>query len=197
MHQDHYLTKAKDIHDRIITIDTHCDINLDNFSTNKNYTQTLDTQVDLPKMKKGGLNVAWFVVFTKQGPLNSSGYRNAYDNAMAKFNAIHALVNDYAPDDIELALNSEDVRAIHKRGKKVAMIGVENGYPIGMDISNIKTFYDLGARYMSFSHNGHSQLSDSNTGEDDDVWLNNGLNLEIITYNMLHVGCNTYKLLPK
>ena len=55
------------------------------------------------------------------------------------------------------------------------MIGVENAYPIGEDLSNIHKFYDLGARYMSLSHNGHSQLSDSNTGEEDNVWLHNGL----------------------
>src|SRR5690606_5325349 len=51
----------------------------------------------------------------------------------------------------------------------------ENGYPIGEDIKNIEKFYDLGARYLSLSHNGHSQLSDSNTGETDNVWLHNGL----------------------
>ena len=55
------------------------------------------------------------------------------------------------------------------------MIGVENGYPIGTDIKNVEKFYDMGARYMSLAHNGHSQLSDSNTGEADDEWLNNGL----------------------
>ena len=40
-------------------------------------------------------------------------------------------------------------------GKKVAMIGVENAYPLGLDISRVKEFYDRGARYMSLSHNGH------------------------------------------
>src|SRR5690606_5237584 len=53
--------------------------------------------------------------------------------------------------------------------------GVENGYPVGTDIKNVQKFYDLGARYMSLSHNGHSQLSDSNTGEEDGKWLHNGL----------------------
>ena len=50
-------------------------------------------------------------------------------------------------------------------------MGVENGYGIGTDLSSVKKFYDRGARYMSLAHNGHSQLSDSNTGERDDVWL--------------------------
>ena len=61
------------------------------------------------------------------------------------------------------------------KGKKVAMIGIENGYPIGLDISNVEKFHKLGGRYMSLSHNGHSQLCDSNTGERDSIWLHNGL----------------------
>lgn len=55
------------------------------------------------------------------------------------------------------------------------MIGVENAYPVGMDLSRIKEFADRGARYMSLSHNGHSQFADSNTGERDNKWLHNGL----------------------
>ena len=167
--------KATEIHQKVITLDTHNDINLNNFTDSINYTQRLESQVNLPKMKEGGLDVAWFIVYTGQGSLNEAGYANAYQNALNKFNAIHRLVNNYAPDQIELALTSNDVRKINATGKKVAMIGVENGYSIGTDISNVKKFHDLGARYMSLAHNGHSQLSDSNTGEKDSIWLHNGL----------------------
>ena len=72
-------------------------------------------------------------------------------------------------------MTSKDVRRISKAGKLAAMIGVENGYPIGTDLSRIKYFAERGARYMSLAHNGHSQLADSNTGERDNVWLHNGL----------------------
>ncbi len=97
------------------------------------------------------------------------------DNALAKFEAIHRLTEELAPDRIQLALNSEEARRIHASGKKVAMIGVENAYPIGTDLSNIQKFYDKGARYMSLSHNGHSQFCDSNTGEAENEWLYGGL----------------------
>src|SRR5690606_8188580 len=66
-------------------------------------------------------------------------------------------------------------RKIYESGRKVIFIGVENGYPIGTDVSRVEQFYNLGARYLSLAHNGHSQLSDSNTGERDNVWLNNGI----------------------
>ena len=171
---DQLMDKAKRIHEKVITIDTHNDINVDNFTKNRNYTQNLDTQVNLPKMETGGLDVSWLIVYTGQDELTPAGYKKAHETAMSKFEAIHRLTNEIAPSQIGLATTSKEVRNLVGQGKKVAMIGVENGYPIGTDISNVKKFYDLGARYMSLSHNGHSQLSDSNTGEEDG-WLHNGL----------------------
>ena len=87
---------------------------------------------------------------------------------MAKFDAVHLLTEKIAPDKIELALTAADVRRISKAGKKVALIGVENGYSLGdasTAVKRVKEFHDRGARYMSLAHNGHSQLADSNTGE--------------------------------
>jgi membrane dipeptidase len=169
------IEKAKKIHAQVITLDTHNDINTANFTEAVNYKQNLATQVNLPKMKEGGLDVSWMIVYTGQGELNEEGFKRAYANAIDKFEAIHRLTEKLAPDQIELALTSNDVRRISKAGKKVAMIGVENAYPIGTDLSRIKDFAERGARYMSLAHNGHSQLADSNTGEKDNVWLNNGL----------------------
>lgn len=169
------MDEIKAIHERVITLDTHADINVRNFTTEQNYTMDLNTQVTLPKMEEGGLDVAWFIVYTGQGDLDEEGYDAAYENAISKFDAIHRLTNEIAPDRIELATTSDDVRRIIASGKKVAMIGIENGYPIGTDISRVKEFYDRGARYISLSHNGHSQLSDSNTGTRDSVWIHNGV----------------------
>ena len=167
--------KAKAIHEKVITLDTHDDINTANFTAEKNYTMDLSTQVNIPKMKAGGLDVVWLVVYTGQGDLTDEGYAAAYENAIDKFDAIHRLTEEIAPDEIGLATTSDEVRTLIAEGKKVAMIGVENAYPLGTDISRVKEFYDRGARYMSLAHNGHSQLSDSNTGERDSVWLHNGL----------------------
>jgi len=167
--------KVRGIHEKVVTIDTHADINVKNFTASINYTQNLDTQVNLPKMEEGGLDAAWFIVYTGQDTLSTSGYTKAYDNAISKFNAIHSLCKEIAPDRIELALNSDDIKRISRSGKKIAMIGVENAYPIGEDLNRIEEFHKLGARYMSLSHNGHSQFCDSNTGEKDGNWLHNGL----------------------
>ena len=163
------------MHAEVITIDTHCDINVSNFTEETNYTQRLYTQVDIPKMKEGGFDVAWFIVYTGQGELNEEGYAKAKENAYSKFEAIVNLTSQFAPEDIELARSSQEVFDIVDRGKLVAMIGVENAYPIGTDLSEVERYHELGARYISLAHNGHSQFSDSNTGESDDVWLHYGL----------------------
>jgi membrane dipeptidase len=172
---DALVKKAKAIHERVITLDTHDDIEPSNFTAEKNYTQALTNQVNLPKMFAGGLDAVFFVVYVGQGELTPAGYDQAYKSAIEKFEAIHRLTEQIAPDKIGLALTSADVRRIAASGRKVALIGVENGYPIGEDLSRVKEFYDRGARYLSLAHNGHSQLADSNTGERDGKWLHNGL----------------------
>ncbi|HEX8030895.1 MAG TPA: membrane dipeptidase [Vicinamibacterales bacterium] len=169
------IQKARAIHDRVITLDTHDDIEPDNFTRQKNYTQRLSTQVNIPKMEEGGLDASFFIVYVGQGPLTPEGYDSAYKQAVAKFEAIHHLTKEIAPDKIGLALTAADVPRIAKSGRKVALIGVENAYSLGLDISRVKEFYDRGGRYMSLAHNGHSQFADSNTGERDGKWLHNGL----------------------
>ena len=169
------VAKARAIHERVITLDTHVDIDPRNFTaTPPNYTQAIDTQVNLPKMEKGGLDAAFFIVYVGQGPLTPAGYDKAYKDAVAKFEAIHRLTETIAPQRIGLARTAAEVRAIAASGRKVALIGVENAYPIGTDLSRIREFFERGGRYMSLAHNGHSQLADSNTGERDG-WKYNGL----------------------
>ena len=173
--EEEILAKAQGIHDRVITLDTHADINTRNFTASRNYTQDLDTQVNLPKMGEGGLDVAWFIVYTGQASLDDEGYATAYANAIDKFDAIHRLAEEIAPNQIELAYTSDDVRRVVNSGKKVAMIGIENAYPLGEDLSRIEEFYDRGGRYMSLAHNGHNQLSDSHTGEENNDYVHGGL----------------------
>ncbi len=168
--------RARAIHDRVITLDTHVDINPANFTRERNYTAALPTQVDLPALESGGLDAVFLIVYVGQSPdFTAAGYDRARAAAMEKFAAIHRLTDSIAPDRIALARTADEVRRIAVSGRKVALIGVENGYPIGEDLGQIRRFAELGARYLSLAHNGHNQLSDSNTGERDGVWLHGGL----------------------
>jgi len=169
------IAKARSIHDRVIKMDTHNDIDPSRFTPECNYMMRLTTQVNLPKMIEGDMDVSFMIVYVGQGPLTADGFENAYRQAVAKFDAIHRFTEQIAPDKIGLALTPADVVRLHNQGKRIAVIGIENGYPIGLDIKRVKEFYDRGGRYMSLAHNGNSQLSDSNTGEAQGYLYNNGL----------------------
>jgi membrane dipeptidase len=177
---DSFIEKARVLHDKVITLDTHIDFLPANLVGKQNYTQRLETQFDLPKMIDGGLDGLFFSIYVGQtreaqnpDAFKPEGYDRAYKAAIEKFDDVHRFTREIAPDKIELALNSGDVRRIVGQGKKVALMGVENGYSIGEDIVRVKEFYDRGARYMSLTHNGHNQLADSHTGERDG-WKWNG-----------------------
>ncbi len=170
------LARAKAIHDRVMTLDTHVDISPANFTAERNYANRQATQVDLPKMEAGGLDAVFFIVYVGQNAdLTATGFARAHATAMEKFAAIHRLADTIAPGRIGLARTAADARRIYASGRKVALIGVENAYPIGTDLANVARFAELGARYMSLAHNGHNHLSDSNTGESNDTWPNGGL----------------------
>ena len=83
--QPDLVARARAIHDRVITLDTHNDIDPQNFTADCNYTMRLTTQVNLPKMKEGGLDVSFFIAYVGQGELTPSGYDAAYRAAIAKF----------------------------------------------------------------------------------------------------------------
>ena len=170
------LARAQAIHGRVITIDTHVDINPANFTPERSYATRLPTQVDLVKMEEGGLDAAFLIVYVgQQQDFTPAGFARAHETAIQKFDAIDRLVGELAPDRAELARTAADVRRIHGAGKRVILVGVENAYPIGEDLTNIERFFQRGARYMSLAHNGHNHLSDSNTGERDGEWRHNGL----------------------
>ncbi len=178
---DRLTERARDIHGRIIVLDSHIDFAPADLIGERNYTERIETQFNLPNMIDGGLDALFFVVYVgqtreKQNPdaLKPTGFERAYKLAIEKFEAIHRFTHEIAPDRIELALNPDDVRRIHAQDKKAALMGVENGYSLGEDIAKVKEFYDRGARYLSLTHNGHNQLGDSHTGERDG-WKWNGL----------------------
>src|SRR3954462_11490031 len=107
--QQDLIARARAIHDRVIALDTHDDIDPRNFTPSCNYTMRLTTQVNLPKMKEGGLDASFFIVYVGQGDLTPAGYEKGYRAAIEKFDAVHRLTEQIAPKEIELALTAADV----------------------------------------------------------------------------------------
>ena len=163
------LAEAQALHRSLLTLDTHVDFSLRDFTEERNLTGDLDgVQVDLPKMAAGGLDAAFFVVYTPQGPRNDEAYRQAHQQASANFDAIHRLTGEWGAGRIALATAPEEVSRLASGDQQVALIGVENAYPLGTSLERVDEFYRRGARYMGILHNGHNQFGDSNFPKGDD-----------------------------
>ena len=158
-----FVTDAMAIHQRVVTIDSHDDIPLNFATADVDPGVRGHRQVDLPKMVEGGLDAAFFVVFVGQTERTSENYAQAKADAEAKFDAIHRMTEEMYPARIELAHSADDVELIAAQGKLVAVIGIENGYVIGQDLSLLGDYYTRGARYITLAHNGHNDIADSAT----------------------------------
>ncbi|MCX6543619.1 MAG: dipeptidase [Acidobacteria bacterium] len=171
---DPLVAKAMAIHKDAITLDTHVDIGGADYATPAldPGAPTSRLKCDLTKMEKGGLKGVFLAVYVGQGPLDAAGYARAHEQAMVKFAALKRLTEQMYPNRCAFATSPADVERIAKTGKRVIMTGVENGYPMGMDLANVKKFYDLGARYITLSHSGNNQLADSSGSREP---LHNGL----------------------
>jgi membrane dipeptidase len=167
------LARARQIQDGLLTVDTHVDIG----GGAEYATPALDPggptnlKCDLPKMKAGGLDAVFLAVFVSQRPdLNAEGYKRAYESAIVGFDALDRLVKLH-PELCEFGRTPADVARIAKTGRRVILTGVENGYPMGDDFANLKTFYDRGARYMTLVHTSNNQLATSSGARDGDPGL--------------------------
>ncbi len=152
--------RAREIHESVLTIDTHDDIPY-NFATPEVDPLNADRQVNLEKMRAGGLDVGFFIVYVGQTERTPENYEAAKQGAMTKFEAIHRMTNEMYPDLIGLAHTADDAERIHAEGRLVAAIGIENGYVIGKDLSLLETYHELGARYITLAHNGNNDIADS------------------------------------
>jgi membrane dipeptidase len=144
----------------LLTLDTHVDIPL-NFATPEVDPLRGDLQVNLEKMTRGGLDAAFFIVYVDQTARTDEGYARAQDEALTKFTAIHRMAEELYPDRIEIAYTAADVERIAAAGKRVAAIGVENGFALGRGLGMLDRYHELGARYFGLVHNGDNDLARS------------------------------------
>jgi len=120
--------------------------------------------VDFPRMKEGGLDAEFFAIFIAQGPRTPEAFETENQNTLATFDSIRAVVSRNS-DMAGIALTGDDARKLKAEGKSAVFIGIENGYPVGTDISRIKQYYDLGARYITLCHSSNNDICDSSTDQ--------------------------------
>lgn len=160
--------RARDIHERALTVDTHADtpslMLREDWDIAERHApgQRRSGNIDLPRMKDGGLDAEFFAVFVGQGPLTTEGYAKARKRADNLLDAIHRMCVEHT-DLVELALTPEDAYRLEKQGKRAAFIGLENGYPIGQDLSLVQYYFGRSVRYITLCHGGDNDICDSST----------------------------------
>lgn len=155
------------LHERLLVLDTHFDsaFNLARPGwdvTARHEFATDFSQVDLPRLIEGGVDGGFWTIFTPQGPRTAEGHAAARDAALVIALRIHRMVAAH-PDKFELALRADDAPRIAAAGKHAVFLSLENGYPLGTDLSLLKTFRDLGVRLVGLVHSANNDLADSAT----------------------------------
>ena len=157
---------AKDIHTRILSVDTHTDTPL--WFTRGNFSVGMrkSNQVSIQKMEEGKLDAQFLAAFLAQKELDEASSQKAVEKCHKMIEGIYADVAKYK-DDCGIALTEEDARRLKAEGKKAFFIGIENGYAIGKDIKNVKKYKDMGVQYMTLSHSYDNDIcnSSSNTAD--------------------------------
>ena len=161
------IERALLIHKKVLTLDTHADTPLrmiePGFSmSDRHDPNETGSKVDYPRMIEGGLDAIFFAAFVAQDIRNDKGNFRAKTLCVQMIDSILSSIQQNS-DDVGLALNPEDAYSLEKEGKRAIYIGIENGYPIGEDLSNIETYYKKGVRYITLVHSSNNDLADSAT----------------------------------
>lgn len=157
--------KVKEVHEKALTVDTHCDTPMamlsDNFDIGIKNSPP-QSRVDFPRMKEGGLDAMFFAAFTGQRERTAENTEKAYNMANDMIDAVYDACEKYS-EMAEVAINSRDASLLEKEGKRAIYIGMENGFPLGTDIKRVEEFYNRGVRYVTLCHSSNNDICDSST----------------------------------
>ena len=159
---------ARDLHARIVTVDTHCDTAFNLLRPDWNIRDRHEGgdrrsgKIDLPRMKEGGLDAEFFAAFVAQGPRTPEGYADVHERTVAIIDAVRKMTEDNG-DLIGLGLVPADAVRLKKEGKLTAYLGIENGYAVGKDLSLVEEYFNKGVRYITLCHSSDNDICDSST----------------------------------
>ncbi|RRD62555.1 gamma-glutamyl-gamma-aminobutyrate hydrolase family protein [Tannerella forsythia] len=162
LHQAEVYAQAKALHRKIITIDSHTDTPM--------IFQTFDLgrkeggKVNLPLMREGHLDAAFMVAYIPQGDRDAASLQKATDYATDRLTQVITQAGRY-PHEMGIAQSSDELRRLKEEGKKAILLGIENGYALGKDLTNLRRFRQMGVSYITLCHNGDNDLCDSAAGQ--------------------------------
>lgn len=155
--------EAKALHERILTLDSHCDTPMFFDQQIQFHTRDPRILVDLHKMKEGRLDATIMVAYLKQLERTDDALLAATAKADRILNEIEAMVHANC-SHVDIAYTPDDLFRLKQEGKKAIMLGIENGYAIGKDLRNVERFRRRGVVYMTLCHNGDNDICDSARG---------------------------------
>lgn len=162
------------LHERLLVLDSHFDTALslarEGWDVTQRHTYAEDlTQVDLPRLRDGGVDGGFWTIYTPQGPRTPEGHAAARDTALQIALRIHRMIAAH-PAQFELALRADDAPRIAAAGRQVVFLSLENAYPLGRDLTLLRTFHGLGVRLVGLVHSSHNELADSSTDARGPEW---------------------------
>ena len=149
---------APTLHATMLTLDSHIDIP---WPEPPDPFATTSRRVDFSKMNRGGLRVGCFAAYVPQGPRTPEGWRGAWQRATDMLRTIRAMAGERNGLRATVASLAGEIRDAAAGGACVVIPAVENGHVLGEDVGGLTQLRELGARYLTLTHNGHNMLADS------------------------------------
>ena len=165
--EEELVERALKIHKKVLTLDTHADTPLRMIEPGFDMSERHDpnetgSKVDYPRMKEGDLDAIFFAAFVAQDIRNDDGNSRAKALCFQMIDSILVSIKRNS-EIVGLALNPQDAYSLEKEDKRAIYIGIENGYPIGDDLTNVEAYYNKGVRYITLVHSSNNDLADSAT----------------------------------
>ena len=160
--------EAAAIHSAGILFDGHNDLQWEVREKGNSSFDALDISMsqpsihtDIPRLRKGGLKAQFWSVYV---PAEHDKTGDALLQTLHQISIVKTMMQRY-PETFEFASTADDIERIVKSGKVASMMGVEGGYSIEGELSNLQRLYDEGCRYMTLTHSRSLQWADSATDE--------------------------------
>jgi membrane dipeptidase len=156
--QNHPISEqARQLHFQSIIVDSHDDTTQRLFWEHFDLeTRSTEGQIDIPRMREGGLDAIFFSLWSPGTLTGSAGVQRALD----LIDSVREQVASH-PQDLMLATTAEDVRRAHAEGKIAVLMGLEGGHMIANDLGVLRMYAALGVRYMTLTHTVNTDWADS------------------------------------
>jgi membrane dipeptidase len=150
------LIKAKQIHQKAIIVDGHCDTILEIMNHKRNLEKKSTTgHLDIPRMKEGGINVQFFAVFIEDIYKPDRSLKRTLQLIDCFYKEI-----ERNRDDISLVINYNQIKEINKAGKIAAILSIEGGEALEGDLGVLRVLYRLGVRLLTLTWNQRNRIAD-------------------------------------